>query len=64
MKKSKLKTILGITIVISTLSNINAEVPSKIKKSRKATNINYKIKDKTEDQSSISDGSKTERSSK
>ena len=64
MKKTNLKLIIGTTLILSALTNTTVKATTKIKKSRITPNINFKIKDKSEDQSSISDGSKTERSSK
>lgn len=66
MKKSNLKSILGTAIVLSTLTNVNAkaEIPKKVKNSKSTSGIVFKIQDRTNDQSSVSDGSKTEKASK
>ena len=64
MKKANLKSILGAAIVISALANVQAEIPKKVKKSKSTSGVVFKIQDRTNDQSSVSDGSKTEKSSK
>ncbi len=63
VKKPKL-TILGAAIVLSAIANGQAEVPKKVKKSKSNHGIIYKIQDRTTDQSSVSDGSRSERASK
>jgi hypothetical protein len=60
MKKSNLKSILGAAIVLSAIANAQA-MPKKAKKPKIISNAVFKIQDKTNDQSSVSDGSKTER---
>ena len=64
MKKPNLKSILGAAIVLSALTNAQAEIPKKIKKSKTTSGIVFKVQDRTNDQSSVSDGSKTEKASK
>lgn len=66
MKKSNLKSILGAAIVLSALTNANAqaEIPKKVKKSKSTSGVVFKVQDRTNDQSSVSDGSKTEKASK
>lgn len=62
MKKKNINTILGTVIVLSALGNHPAKTSQIIKKQ----NISkiFKIQDKTDDQSSVSDGSKTEKTEK
>lgn len=64
MKKPNLKSILGAAIVLSALTNAQAEVPKKIKKSKTTSGVVFKVQDRTNDQTSVSDGSKTEKASK
>lgn len=64
MKKINLKSILGTAIVLSALTNARAEIPKKIKKSKTSSSVVFKIQDRTNDQNSVSDGSKTEKTSK
>lgn len=64
MKKPNLKSILGAAIVLSALTNAQAEIPKKVKKSKKSSGIVFKVQDRSNDQSSVSDGSKTEKASK
>lgn len=64
MKKPNLKSILGTAIVLSALTNAQAEMPKKVKKSKTASGVVFKVQDRTNDQSSVSDGSKTEKASK
>ncbi|MBC7712134.1 MAG: hypothetical protein H7177_02280 [Rhizobacter sp.] len=64
MKKPNLKSILGAAIVLSALTNAQAEIPKKIKKSKTTSGVVFKVQDRTNDQSSVSDGSKTEKASK
>jgi hypothetical protein len=64
MKKPNLKSILGAAIVLSALTNAHAEIPKKIKKSKTTSGVVFKVQDRTNDQSSVSDGSKTEKASK
>ena len=61
MKKPNLKSLLGAAIVLSALANAQAEIPKKVKKSKMNLGIDAKIHDRTNDQSSISDGSRSER---
>ncbi len=60
MKKTKLKTIVGASIVAVSISSAQTTDMKKSKTIR-FDNIIYKIKDQTDNQDSISDGSKTER---
>lgn len=62
MKKGNAKFVLGATIMLATLTNAQGLV---IKKSKKLSELNSisKIKDQSDNQDSISDGSKTERAS-
>ena len=64
MKKLNLKSILGTAIVLSALTNARAEIPKKVKKSITSYSVVFKIQDRTNDQNSVSDGSKTEKTSK
>lgn len=64
MKKPNLKSILGAAIVLSALTNAQAEIPKKVKKSKTTSGVVFKVQDRTNDQSSVSDGSKTEKASK
>lgn len=64
MKKPNLKSILGAAIVLSALTNVQAEIPKKVKKSKTTSGVVFKVQDRTNDQSSVSDGSKTEKASK
>ncbi|NOT77590.1 MAG: hypothetical protein HOP07_01155 [Bacteriovoracaceae bacterium] len=64
MKKLNLKSILGTAIVLSALANARAEIPKKVKKSKTTSAVVFKIQDRTNDQNSVSDGSKTEKTSK
>lgn len=64
MKKTNLKSILGAAIVLSALTNAQAEIPKKTKKSKAISGVVFKVQDRTNDQSSVSDGSKTEKASK
>ena len=64
MKKPNLKSILGTAIVLSSLTNVQAEMPKKVKKSKTTSGVVFKVQDRTNDQSSVSDGSKTEKASK
>ena len=62
MKKSYLKTIFGASIVAVSITNSQA-TPTKKQKKIKVTNSIYKIKDQTDNQEYVSDGSKTEKAS-
>lgn len=64
MKKANLKSIFGAALVISALTNVQAEMPKKVKKSKTISGVVFKVQDRTNDQSSVSDGSKTEKASK
>ncbi len=64
MKNPNLKSILGTAIVLSALTNAQAEMPKKVKKSKTTSGVVFKVQDRTNDQSSVSDGSKTEKVSK
>ncbi len=64
MKKPNLKSILGAAIVLSALTNAQAEISKKVKKSKTTSGVVFKVQDRTNDQSSVSDGSKTEKASK
>lgn len=64
MKKPNLKSILGAAIVLSALTNVQAEIPKKVKKSKTTSGVVFKVQDRTNDQTSVSDGSKTEKASK
>ena len=64
MKKPNLKSFLGTAIVLSALTNAQAEMPKKVKKSKTTSGVVFKVQDRTNDQSSVSDGSKTEKASK
>ena len=64
MKKLNLKSIMGAAIVLTSLTNAQAEIPKKVKKSKIIQGVVFKIQDRTNDQSSVSDGSKTEKVSK
>lgn len=64
MKKSNLKSILGAAIVLSALSNAQAEMPKKVKKTKMTSGVVFKVQDKTNDQSSVSDGGRSENASK
>lgn len=64
MKKPNLKSILSAAIVLSALTNVQAEIPKKVKKSKTTSGVVFKVQDRTNDQSSVSDGSKTEKASK
>lgn len=64
MKKTNVKSILGAAIVLSALSNAQAEMPKKIKKTKTVSGVVFKIQDKTNSQSSVSDGSRSENASK
>lgn len=64
MKKSNLKSILGTAIVLSALSNAQAQMPKKIKKTKMTSGVVFKVQDKTNDQSSVLDGGRSENASK
>lgn len=64
MKKPNLKSILGAAIVLSALTNAQAGIPTKVKKSKTTSGVVFKVQDRTNDQTSVSDGSKTEKASK
>lgn len=64
MRKPNLKSFLGAAIVLSALSNAQAEIPKKVKKPKSTSSVVFKVQDKTNDQSSVSDGSRSENASK
>lgn len=61
MKKSQVKTILGASLVAIAITNSQAST-KKVKKIR-YENLVHKIKDQSNNQESVNDGSKTERAS-
>lgn len=64
MKKTKLKSILGAALILTAITNTQAETTKKIKKSKTVSVITFKVEDRTNDHGTLSDGSKTERASK
>lgn len=64
MKKTNLKTMLGTAIVLGSLSNLQSIAPEKINKTKVSASAIFKVKDRTNDESAVSDGSKTEKTAK
>lgn len=64
MKKTNLTSMLGTAIVIGSLTSLNLISNEKISKSKESSTTVFKIKDRTNDESAVSDGSKTEKTAK